>query len=67
MNKELIEEYYYLTLLDIRHGVPYSELEEVIQMYEEIEEYEACAGILKAIKETKYDTLENIRYRTDND
>ena len=60
MNKDIIQEYYYLTLLDIREGVPLDELEEIIKLYEEVEDYEACAGILKAIQETRYDTLQNI-------
>ena len=63
MNKDIIQEYYYLTLLDIREGVPLDELEEIIQLYEEVEDYEACAGILKAIKETRYDTINNITKR----
>lgn len=60
MNKDVIKEYYYLTLLDIREGVPLDELEFTIEMYEAEEMYEACAGILKAIKETRYDTINNI-------
>ena len=60
MNKDVIQEYYYLTLLDIREGVPLDELEEIIKLYEDVEDYEACAGILKAIQKTKYDTIQNI-------
>ena len=64
MNKETIEEFYYLTLLDIKAGVSIHELEDVISLYEDIEDYEACAGILKAINETRYDTINNIKERT---
>jgi len=60
LNKDVIREYYYLTLLDIREGVPLDELEEIIKLYEDVEDYEACAGILKAIQETRYDTIQNI-------
>lgn len=34
-------------------------------MFEDVEDYEACAGILKAINETKYDTITNIIKRDD--
>lgn len=60
MNKDTIQEYYYLTLMDIREGVPLDELEDIIQLYEDVEDYEACAGILKAINETRHDTITNI-------
>lgn len=60
MYKETIEEFYYLALLDIREGVSLQELEDVIQLYEDVEDYEACAGILKAINEAKYDTIQNL-------
>jgi len=61
LNKDIIEEFYLLTLLDIREGVSIQELEDIIQLYEDVEDYEACAGILKAIKETRYDTINNIK------
>lgn len=61
MNKDIIQEFYYLTLLDIREGVSIQELEDIIQLYQDVEDYEACAGILKAIKETRYDTINNIK------
>jgi len=61
VNKSIVEEFYLLTLLDIREGVSIQELEDIIQLYEDVEDYEACAGILKAIKETRYDTINNIK------
>jgi hypothetical protein len=66
VDKEAIEEFYYLTLLDLKAGVSIHELEDVIRLYEDIEDYEACAGILKAINETKYDTIENIKQRNND-
>lgn len=60
MDKDIIEEFYLLTLLDIREGVSIQELEDIIQLYEDVEDYEACAGILKAINETRHDTITNI-------
>jgi len=61
VNKDIIQEFYYLTLLDIREGVSIQELEDIIQLYEDVEDYEACAGILKAINETRYDTIINLK------
>ena len=60
MNKDIIEEFYLLALIDISNGKDISELEEAIDMYEEVEEYEACAGILKAIHESGYMTIRQI-------
>ena len=61
MNKDIIEEFYLLTLLDIREGLSIQELEDIIQLYQDVEDYEACAGILKAINETRHDTINNIK------
>lgn len=60
MNKDIIEEFYLLALIDIANGKDISELEEAIDMYENLEEYEACAGILKAIHESGYMTIRQI-------
>ena len=60
MNKELVQEFYLLALLDIAGGRDIKELEEAIDAYEKIEEYEACAGILKAIHESGYMTVNEI-------
>lgn len=60
MNKEIVEEFYLLALIDIANGKDIAELEEAIDMYEEVEEYEACAGILKAIHESGYMIIRQI-------
>jgi len=60
LNKELIQEFYLLALADITNGKDIGELDEAIDMYEEAEEYEACAGILKAIHESGYMTIKDI-------
>jgi len=60
LNKEIVEEFYLLALIDIANGKDIAELEEAIDMYQEIEEYEACAGILKAIHESGYMTIREI-------
>ena len=65
--KETIEEFYLLALLDIKEGVSLQELEDVIQLYEDVEDYEACAGILKAVNESRYDTINNLKLKTNGD
>jgi DNA-binding transcriptional MerR regulator len=62
LNKEIYK-FYKIALLDLEEGVSLEELELYLKMYEEEENYEACAGILKAINETKYDTIQNIKER----
>lgn len=58
--KDEILKYYYLALLDILAGVTFSEMEASVVFYEEIENYEAAAGILKAIKESEYYTIKDL-------
>lgn len=60
--KEIINEYYLLALLDIVNGAPIDELNETIKLYENKEEYEACAGILKAIEQSKHKTLIELKH-----
>jgi len=60
LNKDIIQEFYLLALVDIANGRSIEELEEAIDIYEEGEEYEACAGILKAIHESGYLTLKEL-------
>ncbi len=51
MNKKTVREFYLLALIDFQHGVSMQEMKETLRMYEDIEDYEACQGIQKAIKE----------------
>ena len=67
MNKDIIEEFYNLALLDIANGRSITELEEAIDLYEKAEEYEACAGILKAIHESGFMTIKEIINKLDDD
>ena len=60
MNKEKIRDQYLLALVDISNGKDIRELEEAIDLYELAEEYEACAGILKAIHESGYLTIKDL-------
>ena len=61
MNKDIVQEFYYLAMADLVQGASIKELESALKYYEEVEDYEACAGIFKAIQETRYDTIQNIK------
>jgi hypothetical protein len=65
MNEE-IEKYYLMALMDLAAGSGVNELENTIKLYETLENYEACAGILKAINENKYYKYDNIRIKKYN-
>lgn len=67
MNKDKIREHYLLALVEISNGRDIIELEEAIDAYEELEEYEACAGILKAIHESGYLTIRDLIKIIDKD
>lgn len=67
MNKDIIEEFYNLALLDIANGRSITELEEALDLYERAEEYEACAGILKAIHESGFMTIKDIINKLEDD
>jgi hypothetical protein len=54
LNKRAINEFYLLALIDFDNGVSIKEMYKTLKLYEEIEDYEACAGILKAINELEY-------------
>lgn len=59
-----IERYYLMALMDLAAGASTEELENAIKLYETLENYEACAGILKALNENKY--YDNIRIKKNN-
>lgn len=59
-----IEKYYLMALMDLAAGASTEELENAIKLYETLENYEACAGILKALNENKY--YDNIRIKKNN-
>ena len=65
MNKQTIQEFYLLALMDIANGKDLYELEQAIDEYEQDEQFEACAGILKAIHESGYLTIKDIIKRID--
>jgi hypothetical protein len=53
MNKKIINEYWLMALVDFDDGISIKEMEKTLKLYEREEMYEACAGILKAIKQIK--------------
>lgn len=59
-DKDKVEEFYIMALMDIADGASVDDMEEVLIEYERAEMYEACAGILKAINESKYYTIKDI-------
>jgi hypothetical protein len=60
MNKELIDLAYITTMIDIACGVPLYEIEKEIKKEELKEEYEVCAGMLRALKKSKYISIRNL-------
>lgn len=57
-SRDIIDEHFILTVHDLVNGTPVKELERIIKLYEQLEMYEACAGINQAIKiykELNYD------------
>jgi len=61
--REISMQFYYASLLDILAGVPLLDLEKSIVYYEAMENYAACAGILKALKECEYFTYRELQFR----
>ncbi len=56
LNKDytkIINEYYLLALLEVNDGMTRQELKESIEMYKQDENYEACAGLTKALNNIK--------------
>lgn len=58
LSKEHYSEHFYkCTYNSIYEGSTIKELQAILSLYEEIEDYEACQGINKALKEIKVLTL----------
>jgi len=53
--------YYYLTIMSLLDGVSIDDLELELKMQERLENYEACAGIKKAIDEAEYRTYSELK------
>lgn len=57
-SKEPYSEYFYkLTYNSVYEGSSLQEIHNILNVYEEMEDYEACAGINKALNEIKVMTL----------
>jgi len=46
----IIDEHFILTVHDLINGASVEEIETVIKLYEQIEEYEVCAGMHAALQ-----------------
>jgi virulence-associated protein VapD len=58
LSKEHYSEHFYeLTYSSIYQGSSIEEINNILMVYQEMEDYEACAGINKALKEIKVLTL----------
>lgn len=55
MNNEIKREYWLMALIDFDEGVTIKEMQKTLKQYEKKEMYNECAGILKAIKQIKYE------------
>jgi len=53
--------YYYLTILSLLEGISVYELDLELKFQEKLENYEACAGIKKAIDEADYKTYKELK------
>lgn len=60
MNDGVVNKYYHLAMRDIVNGESLDELHAAIKFYETTENYEACAGIKKAIDEAEKSTIINL-------
>lgn len=59
--KEEEDLYYYLTVMSLLEGVSVFDLELELKAQEKLENYSACSGILKAIKEADYRTYKELK------
>ena len=55
----IVDDYFEYTILEIQEGIPKYVLEDVLDHYEELEDYLPCAGIKKALD--WYDTNSYVR------
>ena len=60
-SNEIKEEFYIMTILDLIDGATYQQLNEELKRYEEDEMYWQCAGIKKALDQSNYLTLKDLK------
>lgn len=63
--KELIDDFYLMALHDLADGASIGDLKRAMKYYETLEDYEACAGIKKALDEIKTETIQSIKTKID--
>lgn len=63
MKKNIVNDFYYMALQDLSEGASIDDLEKAIDYYEALEDYEACEGILRAVKEVKENTINSIKLK----
>lgn len=61
--KVMSEYFYYIALLDMLAGIPFLQLENSLLYYQDKEQYEACDGIQRALKEAELYTLSELERR----
>lgn len=60
LSKEHYSQYFYeLTYNSVYEGSSLQEMNNILKVYEELQDYEACEGINKALEEIKVMTLSN--------
>jgi hypothetical protein len=59
INKSIVDSYYRSAKNDLNCGICISEINASLAFFEEIENYEACEGILRAINEYKLNNNKN--------
>ncbi len=59
-DKEKEDAYYLLALHDICQGLEIDAMEDILKEHEELEEYEICGALHKAISFAKNNTVESI-------
>lgn len=60
INKERIDDHFNIALYEIESGATLDELRDVIQSYQDIEDYEACAGIHRAVEMVSFLALTQV-------
>lgn len=65
-HKDMIYEYYISALKQLESGVRVEVLEGVIETFLEVENYEGCEGIKRALDDVRYWTLEDVIGRNKN-
>jgi hypothetical protein len=66
MNQSRIDEHFAIALYELEQGITFAELRDIIKEYEDIEDYEVCAGIYKAVDYVSFHTLTQVSKQLEN-